>query len=153
MYRLVIGYGNPLRCDDGVGWRVADQLTASVTGDAVRISAAHQLAPEMAEAVSGASEVLFLDAVAAGEPGTWSAAGVAPSGEENLSALVHHLTPAALIALAQALYGAAPRGRIVTVVGEDFGYGETLSAAVEAALPDVRRYIVDFLRDGTDACE
>ena len=145
MTRLLIGYGNPLRCDDGVGWLLASQLAAVVDGASARIIAAHQLTPEMAEAVSRASEVLFLDAAVAEVPGAWTVRPVQPNPRESLSSLVHHLTPSALLALAQALYHAAPAGQILTVVGADFGYGEVFSPEVEAALPDVRQYIDRFL--------
>ena len=146
MQRLLIGYGSPLRCDDGVGWFLANQLATLVDDDAVRIIAAHQLAPEMAEALSQASEVLFVDAAVSGAPGAWTVHPVQPNPHESLSSLVHHLTPAALLMLSQALYDTAPTGRMITIVGADFGYGETFSPAVETVLPHVRQYMLDFLR-------
>ncbi|MCC6802731.1 MAG: hydrogenase maturation protease, partial [Anaerolineae bacterium] len=132
MLRLLIGYGNPLRCDDGVGWFLASQLAADINDRHTRIIAAHQLTPEMAEAVSQASEVLFLDAAVGEEPGMWAVSAVPPSLQLKLSALVHTLTPGALLGLSEALYGTAPPARIVTVTGADFGYGESFSEAVEA---------------------
>lgn len=152
MVRLLIGYGNPLRCDDGVGWFLASQLAANLDAGDTRVIAAHQLAPEIAEAVSRAREVLFLDAAIGEQPGAWAVSPVEPGSQESLSALVHSLTPGALLALSGALYGAAPPARIVTVTGADFGYGETFSEVVEAALPDVRQYIADFLWGRTPAC-
>jgi hydrogenase maturation protease len=146
--RLLIGYGNPLRGDDGVGWLLASQLTPTGT---TRIIAAHQLVPEMAEAVSQASEVLFVDAEVGPEPGRWSVIPARPEPGQTLSALGHHLTPGRLLALAQTLYGAAPNGRVLAVAGADFGYGEGFSAPVEDALPEVRAYIVAFL-GSADGC-
>ena len=49
---MLIGYGNPLRTDDAIGWRAAGELSAQLTGDDVEIVACHQLNPEMAEAVA-----------------------------------------------------------------------------------------------------
>lgn len=146
MLRLLIGYGNPLRCDDGVGWFLASQLAADISNRHTRIIVAHQLTPEMAEVVSQASEVLFLDAAVGDEPGAWAVSAVLPTPQLKLSALVHTLSPGTLLGLSEALYGAAPPARIVTVTGADFGYGESFSAAVEAALPDVWQYLVDFLQ-------
>lgn len=151
--RLLIGYGNPLRRDDGVGWLLASQLTTQVDenivqmvdGDIVRVIAAYQLTPEMAETLSQASEILFVDAVVGGSSGSWKVQTVPPNPADGISSLVHHLTPAALLALSQALYGRAPAAQILTVVGADFGYGEALSELVAAALPAVRQYALDFL--------
>jgi hydrogenase maturation protease len=48
---LIIGYGNPLREDDGVGWQVADQLLKNSEGS-IKVLTAHQLTPELAEPIS-----------------------------------------------------------------------------------------------------
>ena len=146
MQRLLIGYGNPLRCDDGVGWFLASQLMSFVESESVQIIAAHQISPEMSEVVSRAKEVLFVDAAVGDAPGTWTVHSVQLNRQETFSSLGHHLTPAMLLMLSHMLYNAAPIGQIITVVGADFGYGETFSKAVETALPHVQDYIVDFLR-------
>ena len=58
---LVIGYGNTLRRDDGVGPKLADAVAAlGLTG--VRTLACALLTPELAEAVSQAQRVIFVDA-------------------------------------------------------------------------------------------
>ncbi len=146
MQKLLIGYGNPLRCDDGLGWFLADEFQAAHPTDDVHIIVAHQLTPEMAEAVSQAAAVLFIDAEIGSEPGCWSITPVSVELGEGLSALVHHLSPGQLLALAQTLYGFAPPGEILTVVGADFGYGEELSQTILDVLPDVRRTIHAFLQ-------
>ena len=58
---LVIGYGNTLRGDDGVGPRVAEAVAAMAL-PGVRTLGCHQLAPEHAEAISRADRVVFVDA-------------------------------------------------------------------------------------------
>jgi hydrogenase maturation protease len=150
--KLLIGYGNPLRGDDGVGWLLASQLTPYQSGT-TRIIAAHQLMPEMAEVVSQASEVLFVDAEVGPEPGRWSVIPARPEPGQTLSALGHHLTPGRLLALAQALYGAAPSGRVLAVAGADFGYGEGFSTPVEDVLLEVCEYIVAFLGSADDCAQ
>ena len=59
---LIIGYGNPLRGDDGVGWEVASRLAATIPEEAAHIMTVHQLTPELAESVSEAELVIFIDA-------------------------------------------------------------------------------------------
>src|SRR5688500_920322 len=66
---LVIGYGNPLRGDDGFGWQIAQQLAGLLIDESVTVLAVQQLTPELAEAVGRASLVMFVDAHAGGRPG------------------------------------------------------------------------------------
>lgn len=57
---LVIGIGNPLRGDDGVGWWLARRAeTLKLTPRVLRVQ---QLTPELAEELAGARRVLFIDA-------------------------------------------------------------------------------------------
>ena len=58
---LVIGYGNTLRSDDGVGPKVADAVAAlALIG--VRALACPLLTPELADPVSQARVAVFVDA-------------------------------------------------------------------------------------------
>ncbi|MGB7620863.1 MAG: hydrogenase maturation protease, partial [Terriglobia bacterium] len=57
---LVIGYGNTLRGDDGAGPRVAEMIARRFPQ--VDSLVLHELQPELAEAVSGYEEVIFVDA-------------------------------------------------------------------------------------------
>src|SRR5262249_51109422 len=64
---LVIGYGNELRGDDGVG-PAAARAVAAWAEPCVQAIATHQLTPELADAIAGAEEVVFVDArIGAGE--------------------------------------------------------------------------------------
>lgn len=131
---LIIAYGNPLRSDDGVAWRAADELEKQITGGDVEVRRCHQLSPELAESASRFEGVIFIDAAAAGE-GQPGEVRCAPIGLPEGRVFSHHLSPASLIALARQLYGATPRGFSVTLTGKCFDHGEALSAAVAAALP------------------
>ena len=133
---LMIGYGNPLREDDGVGWAAADLLRAELPAARARCIACHQLMPELAEPVSLAGAVLFVDARASGAPGALEIRPLAPD-TELLAGMTHMLGPGALLALAERLYGRCPPAQLATVVGVSFGYGEGLSPAVRAALPEL----------------
>ena len=69
---LVIAWGNPLREDDGVAWHVLEGLRALQPRPwlpALRLRHAHQLTPELAECVSRAAGVVFVDARRDGTPG------------------------------------------------------------------------------------
>jgi hydrogenase maturation protease len=118
---LIIGYGNPLRGDDAVGYQVAESLGAI---------AVHQLTPELMEPISRASRVVFIDAAATGIPGTVEERAVLP---QPATAFTHHATPEALLAGARALYGSCPPATLITIAGADFELGHPLSAPVQQA--------------------
>jgi hydrogenase maturation protease len=137
---LVIGYGNPLRGDDGFGWAVAARLAEEFAGDeSVRVLAAHQLTPEFAEPMSEAEQIILVDVARDGEPGTWSVCEIepAPSGP----ALGHQFDAGGLLAAAREIYSACPPAVLVSVVAESFDCQEILTSRVEAVIPDVLEYI------------
>ncbi len=134
---LIITYGNPLRSDDGVALRVADQLEAKFSADDVEIVRPQQLGPELAEAVSRSRLVIFVDAASGtGEPGAIQIRELSAGGSEmKASAFGHAIPPVAVIELARQLYCARPKAYSATIVGQSFGHGESLSAVVNAAVP------------------
>lgn len=132
---LIIGYGNPLRADDGLGWRAAARLLDLIADPEVEVLAVQQLTPELMEPVSRAGRVVFIDAAASGEPGVLQVAGV--SADPGAQRFTHHATPGGLLAGAAALFGHAPQATLYSVPGQDFGFGERLTPAVEKALAEV----------------
>jgi hydrogenase maturation protease len=140
---LVIAWGNPLREDDAVAWHVLEGLRSLKPRPglpALLLRHAHQLAPEMAECVSRAQGVVFIDARRDGTPGGVRCEEVAPSAGSN--PLAHSLSPQALLLYAEQLYGRAPRAVVLSVAGERFGMGESLSPVVRRAIPRAIRTVV-----------
>ena len=140
---LVIAWGNPLREDDAVGWHVLEGLRSLKPRPgrpALHLRHAHQLAPEMAECVSKAQGVVFIDARRDGTPGEVRCEEIAPSAGQN--PLAHSLSPQALLLYAEQLYGRAPRAVVLSIAGERFGMGEELSPVVRRALPRAIRAVV-----------
>jgi hydrogenase maturation protease len=132
---LVIGYGNPLRGDDGVGWRIADQL-AKLAGDSATVLTVHQLTPELAEPISSADLVVFIDACCEGQPGTWTCETIQP--DPSLSqTFTHYFTPANLLSYAQATVSVSPKALLISVAGRSFNCGEELTPAVATIVPEI----------------
>jgi hydrogenase maturation protease len=128
---LVIGYGNELRRDDGVGPWVARQLVALGLPE-VRVRILHQLVPELAAELAETRLAIFIDAqIGPSQEEAVALERLVPS--ENSEVLGHRVDPRALLTLAS-VYGRAPMAILVSVAGEDFGLGEGLSdfAAVNA---------------------
>ncbi len=126
----VIGIGNPLRGDDGVGALLAQE----VGGCHVQ-----QLTPELAAELAPLERVLFIDA--------WLAApGAIPrldpllpgDGQGSAQLASHHLDPAQLLTLSQALYGRAPQGWWLRIPAWALAHGQELSPALLSSLPAAR---------------
>jgi hydrogenase maturation protease len=130
---LILGYGNPLRSDDGLGWRAAETLATTLSSDQVEVRSCHQLLPELTSAISQAETTLFIDAAIDGEPGEVRCEPVFPRLEGDR--FTHQLSPAAILAWSQKLYGKCPRAFVISVAGGCFELGEKLSPAVAASLP------------------
>ncbi len=133
---MLIGYGNPLRSDDAIGWRAAGELSRELASDEVEIVACHQLNPEMAEAVAQTKLVIFIDACTDGTPGRVTRKEVRPAAFSP-DMMSHHLDPASLLACASELYGKAPKAVVICVTGDCFGFGRELTPTVERAFPGV----------------
>ena len=126
---LVVGIGNDLRRDDGVGRVVADAVGRLVAGVDVRLE--HQLLPELAEILIGYDRVVFVDA--AGQ-GALDRGGVVVREVGPTARVVrgHVADPGVVLALAAMLGGPMPQAWLVTVRAGDFGHGEGLSPATAA---------------------
>ncbi len=131
---LIIGYGNPLRGDDGFGYRAAERIPGAI--------AVHQLTPELMDPISQADHVIFLDASAEGPPGEIRRRELVPVGGGR--PFTHHATPEALLAGALELYGRCPTATLIAVAGAEFGLSESLSPEVREALEEVLRVVSAF---------
>lgn len=131
---LVVGYGNGLRSDDGVGPVIADRLAADPRLRGVEVRAAHQLTPELAFDASRVSLLVLVDATEDGLPGAVEVRRI-DAGDAAGPAMTHQVDPAALAGLARELFGAAPAVVAVSVGAASFEVGESLSPAVTAAVP------------------
>lgn len=141
VHALILGYGNPLCGDDGVGWRVVAALEP-ILSQGWTAEAIHQLTPEWAEPLSRAAAVVFIDAAVGDCPGEVRDFSLAP---EMGNAGSHQTTPQDLLAMAQGLFGRCPPARMVTITGGSFAIAETLTPEVEAAVPVAVGCIMAYL--------
>ena len=139
---LVIGYGNEWRGDDGLGPAVAREVERlGLPG--VRVLTTHQLLPELAEELSHFERVVFIDARIDDS--------TAPVTVERLSAvggplpITHHCHPQFLLGMTAAAFEHAPLAWLVSVQGEQFDLGETLSVVAMGRLADGVRLVAELL--------
>jgi hydrogenase maturation protease len=144
-HALILACGNPLRGDDAVALQIAEALQIGHSWPDMKVEAAHQLLPEMAEAISEAEIVIFVDASASATPGSVLFEPILPS-RLTPETFTHDLNPRALLALAQALYGKSPAHAFTLNIGaESFELREGLSETVSASIPEAVHTILEYL--------
>jgi len=120
---LVIGYGNSLRCDDGVGLKVAEAIEALHLPDVCTL-VCQQLSPEHAEPISKARRVVFVDA-SVDEPKEVQLCKLEPNGSSQL--MTHAADPRTMLALARDVFGHCPEAWWLTIPAIKLGFGNDLS--------------------------
>jgi hydrogenase maturation protease len=143
---LVIGYGNPLRGDDGAGWAIAAQLRLLDVASKCEIRTCHQLMPELAADFGEFGAVILIDASAEQEAGTLAIRELAPVAAAGLQVFSHHVTPEALLTMCAELHGRAPRAWLLTIGGKDFGFSEEVSPELAPTISDAVRAIAQIIR-------
>ena len=142
MHTLVIGYGNRLRSDDGVGPILADAVASWQLAD-VQTLAVQQLLPELAETISQAERVLFVDACIESFADPFRLQRL--TAQLTHPSLGHHSSPADLLALSQALYGRSAAAWLLTISAVSLDFGERLAEPtqqrMQAALTWIRGWL------------
>ena len=140
---LVVGYGNPLRQDDGIGQHVAKTI-ADWNLPQVEAIAVHQLTPELAEYLIRAEMAIFVDAcpVATSPDVSIQPLELAESGMTS----GHSCDPQSLLAMTQALYGYHPRSWWVMVPGVHFELGECFSPIADQGIKTALQQIKQFIQ-------
>ena len=151
---LLIGYGNPLRQDDGLGWRIAMAIEA-LDLPGLQVLAAQQLSLELAAPIALAEAVVFVDAAYGDDAANGSAQAIEPLALQPMhrnpqasnpgpQTFSHQLTPQALLLLAGQLYGHQPAALQLLVPALWDGHGEGFSPCAAAALPTAMALLVGW---------
>lgn len=128
---LVIGYGNTLRQDDGVGVEVVRRLQEQVTDPNCTFVTAFQPKPEMIMQFVEADAVILVDASADIQPGMINRTQLDTIDDIDVdTTMTHFFTPKRMLLLCDELYGYTPRTVLFTIGGHSFGYGEGFSAII-----------------------
>jgi hydrogenase maturation protease len=139
-HTLVVGYGNRLRGDDGLGPMVADIVgTWNLPG--VEVRTVHQLVPEMAVVLAQVERVLFIDAAMPGRiEGNFACAEIMPASQ-NAYVLGHHETAAHLLRLTWMLAGRVPQAWLLSIAACSFDVGANLTVVAHERANDAMHWI------------
>ena len=139
---LVIGYGNTLRGDDGVGPRVAEAI-GKLNLPGVHALVCQQLSPEYADPVSRAHTVVFVDA-AVDAPREVQLRKLEPGESSQLMA--HAADPRTLLALARDVFGRAPQAWWLTIPAVKLDFSETLTPEAQRGFEEAVKKIQELCR-------
>jgi hydrogenase maturation protease len=135
---LILGLGNPLRGDDGVGPRVIEELNRHELPEEVKALDAGSGGLDLLHLLEGRERAVIVDAADVGrKPGRF--VRFTPDeahfvGTQDVTSL-HNAGLVEVLALADAVGQPLPELVIFGVQPARVGWGEGLSEAVEAALP------------------
>jgi hydrogenase maturation protease len=139
---LLIGYGNELRRDDGVGPAVARTVEGWCL-EGVQTLAVHQLTPELAECMAAVETVMFVDASVTGR--TVCLRRLDPAA--TATPLGHRSDPCQLLALTALLYGCRPDTWLLTIPVADLGMGVGFSPSARNGIPITLRLVRKLLQE------
>ncbi len=144
---LLIGFGNTLRGDDGLGPALVERLAASVSHPTLKVIPCQQLTPELALEIASSEVkgVLFADASICSTKQGVQITRVQPIPSET--AIGHYGDPSGLLFLATQLYGACPPAWMITLPGCDFGFDSRLSSQGQKILEEGERRVMALLAE------
>ena len=140
----MIGYGNTLRSDDGVGQAVVE-LVKTWNLSNVQVMPVHQLTPELAEPLSNADLAIFVDAYPADFEQEVQVCPLEPASSGWT--MGHTSAPQGLLAIAQALYHHYPQAWLVAIPGNNFELGYSLSPLAEQGMAEALTVIDGLIRE------
>lgn len=137
----LVGVGNPLRRDDGVGPWIVGAVREAAEGAGLTLVDAQDVPENFVPSIArgGSRNVVFVDAVAAGdEPGTVVFGPLADFAEAG-SYSTHKM---ALALSGKFLEAAGKKAYLLGIVPADLDFGAGLTAGVERAAASLRDFII-----------
>lgn len=141
--KLIIGYGNPYRNDDRVGWYVIENLRGLLP-NYVHLETMQQLDMELIERLINYKEVIFIDTHIS-ETNDWVRTIILKPVYE-ISSITHYLTPGTLLGISKILYHYNPQGILFSVKGTDFNFGCKLSSQTQQAADELIDNILLYVK-------
>jgi hydrogenase maturation protease len=151
---LILGLGNPLRGDDGIGPRVIKELNRRGLPEGVAALDAGTGGLDLLHVLEGWEQVILIDTAGIGQgPGQFIrfAPGEARFVGTSDTLSLHNAGLAEALALAKAIGQPLPEMVIFGVQPEKISWGEGLSPAVEAALPALVDAVLEELKGDNHA--
>jgi len=154
MKTLVIGLGNPILGDDGVGWRVAEEVTRRLPdGSEVQVDCFSLGGLSLMERLTGYERVILIDSIFTGKQPIGTVSRFALSDLPDLNAghtaSAHDTSLRNALNVGRSMKIPLPDDKQVLVVAVEaenvYDFSEDLSAPVEAAVPAAIQAVLEYL--------
>ena len=151
---LIIGLGNPILGDDGVGWAVADEVAERQPADSpIEIEKLSLGGLSLMARMTGYERVILIDAM---QTGTHPLGSVSvfpltelPNPFSGHSASTHDTSLLTALDTGRQLGVPLPNNDDITVIAIEaeniYDFSETLSPSVSAAVPTAAQYVMELL--------
>ncbi len=141
---LVVGVGNSLRGDDGVGLYLVRRL-GEWFGGRLNCMEANDADILFAEQIAGYDELLVIDAMVLENGESFSVIKLEPTDTYVPSGFVSHIFEwGAVLALARDIYGKSPKASVLGVSTSNFEFSEALSPACETHADKAFQFLVRY---------
>jgi hydrogenase maturation protease len=153
MKTLVLGLGNPLLSDDGVGWRVAELVQAQIANPDIEIDFHSGGGLSLMERLIGYDRAIIIDALNTGRApqGTVSAFRLEdlPNDAQSHLASAHETTLQTALQVGRTMGAALPNDILIVAVEAQnvYDFSEELSPAVASAVPKAVELVIRQLGD------
>ena len=155
MQTLVIGLGNPILGDDGVGWRVVEEIARKTANRPdVEVDCVALGGLSLMERLTGCERVILVDSIFTGEKpiGTVSLFLLTelPDLSSGHTTAVHDTSLHNALNVGRSMDIPLPRDEDVLIVAIEaenvFDFSETLSPPVEAAVPQAVEAVLQLIQ-------
>ncbi len=156
MKTIVIGLGNPILGDDGVGWHVVEEVARqTVDRPEVETDCVSLGGLNLMERLTGYERVVLIDAIYTGSKPVGTVSRFVLSDLPDLtaghSASAHDTSLRTALNVGRSMDIPLPKDEAVTVIAIEaenvYDFTQELSAAVAAAVPLATQSVLDALKD------
>ncbi|TEU03012.1 MAG: hydrogenase maturation protease [Dehalococcoidia bacterium] len=149
MKTLVLGWGNPILSDDGVGIRVAQQVREKVDDPQVTVAETSAAGLDLLDSVVGYDKAIIIDAIQTrdGHAGQIYRMGLQDFSSAKRFSSAHQMHLVTALELGKMLNLAMPREIIILAVeAEDItSFSEKCTPDVDRAIPAVVKMVLEEL--------
>jgi hydrogenase maturation protease len=156
---LVVGLGNPILGDDGIGWRVAERVQARLQADpqaapGVEVECLSLGGLSLMERLVGYGRAIIIDAVTTRQHplGTVTCLPLEalPDRSAGHTTAAHDTSLQTAIALGRSMGAPLPETILVVAVEAEqvYDFSEELSPEVAAAIPAAEQMVFDLIHPG-----
>ncbi len=154
MKTLILGLGNPLLGDDGVGWRVAEACAARLCGAAeIKVDYLATGGLSLMEQMVGYDRAILIDAITTGDQPAGAVCSFPveelPDASAGHTGSAHDASLQTALQLGRRMGAALPASiTIVAIEAQQvYDFSETLSPAIAAAVPRAVEMVMQILRE------